>query len=116
MSQGEWLGTGRILMSDTLLTLCRARLINRITENGHAVWQVLRLTLQTFYMRMGVPNTTNPIGVDIGASMHDEQLIELTKQLALPTALVRLYDLVHGGLIADPDHVGLDETCATSQV
>ena len=93
MSQGEWLGTRRILMPDTLLTLCRARLINKITENGHAVWQVLRLTLQTFHMRMGVPNTTNPIGVDIGASLHDEQLILLTNDIVLPTALVRLYDL-----------------------
>jgi hypothetical protein len=41
-------------------------------------------------MRMGVLNTTNPIGIDIGASIHDEKLIEVTKDLVLPTALVRL--------------------------
>jgi hypothetical protein len=116
MSREEWLGTRRILMSDTLLTQRRARLINKITENGHAVWQILRLTLQAFHMRMGVPNTTNPIGVDIGTSLHDEQLILLTSDVVLPTALVRPYDLGHGGLIANHNRVGLDETCATSQV
>jgi 3-deoxy-D-arabino-heptulosonate 7-phosphate (DAHP) synthase class II len=99
-----------------LLTLCRARLITRITGNGHAVWQVLRLTLQSFHMRMGVPDTTNPIGIDIGASIHDEQLIEVTKELALPTALVRLYVSFHCVVIADSNRVGLDETCAASHV
>jgi 3-deoxy-D-arabino-heptulosonate 7-phosphate (DAHP) synthase class II len=72
-------------------------LITRITGNGHAAWQVLRLTLQSFHMRMGVPHTATPIGIDIGASIYDEQLIELTKELALPTALVRLYLVVTPG-------------------
>lgn len=52
-------------------------------------------------MRMGVPDTTNPIGIDIGASIRDELLIEVTKELALPTALVRLYVSLHYVLIAD---------------
>jgi hypothetical protein len=48
-------------------------------------------------MRMGVPHTATPIGIDIGASIYDEQLIELTKELALPTALVRLYPFITPG-------------------
>lgn len=68
-------------------------------------------------MRMGVPNTATPIGIDIGASIYDEQLIELTKELALPTALVRLYSFRYTRVLtADPNFLGLDETCAAGQV
>jgi hypothetical protein len=61
---------------------------NRITENGEDVWQLLALSLQSFHMRMGTYETTDMPGANIGPSMHDEQIIEVTKDLVLPTALV----------------------------
>lgn len=42
-------------------------------------------------MRMGTFDTNNMIAIDIGASIHDDQMIEVTKNLILPTALVRLH-------------------------
>lgn len=52
-------------------------------------------------MRMGVLGTRSPIGIDIGASIHDEQLIALTKDLAMPTALVGVHQLARRVPTAD---------------
>jgi hypothetical protein len=40
-------------------------------------------------MRLGTFDTNNMIAIDIGASIHDDQMVEVTKTLVLPTALVR---------------------------
>jgi hypothetical protein len=68
-------------------------MINRITENGDDVWQLLALCLQSFHMRMGTLKTTDMPAANIGPSMHDEQIVEVTKDLVLPTALVILHAL-----------------------
>jgi hypothetical protein len=76
-------------------------LITRIIRNGDDVWQLLGLTLQRFHMRMGKLDTTNMIAVDTGASILDEHMIELTKDLVLPTALVKIQILVRLNFYAD---------------
>ena len=68
-------------------------MINRIIENGDDIWQLLALSLQSFHMRMGTLKTTDTPAANIGSSMHDEQIIEITKDLVLPTALVILHAL-----------------------
>jgi hypothetical protein len=68
-------------------------MINRIIENGDDIWQLLALSLQSFHMRMGTLKTTDTPAANIGSSMHDEQIIEITKDLVLPTALVILHVL-----------------------
>jgi hypothetical protein len=52
-------------------------------------------------MRMGKLDTTNMIAVDTGASILDEHMIELTKDLVLPTALVKIQILVRLNFYAD---------------
>jgi len=66
-------------------------MINRITENGVDVWQLLALCLQNFHMRMGTLETADMPTANIGPSMHDEHIVEVTKDLVLPTALVILH-------------------------
>jgi hypothetical protein len=66
-------------------------MINRITENGDDIWQLLALCLQSFHMRMGTLKTADMPAANIGPSMHDEQIVEVTKDL--PTALVILHAL-----------------------
>lgn len=68
-------------------------MINRITENGDDIWQLLALCLQSFHMRMGTLKTADMPAANIGPSMHDEQIVEVTKDLVLPTALVILHAL-----------------------
>ena len=68
-------------------------MINRIAENGDDIWQLLALSLQSFHMRMGTLKTTDTLAANIGPSMHDEQIVEVTKDLVLPTSLVILHAL-----------------------
>lgn len=68
-------------------------MINRITENGDDIWQLLALCLQSFHIRMGTLKTVDMPAANIGPSMHDEQIVEVTKDLILPTALVILHAL-----------------------
>ena len=63
-------------------------MITRITGNGDDVWQLLGLTFQSFHLRMGTLDTMNMLAIEIGVSIQDERIIELTKELAMPTALV----------------------------
>ena len=85
-------------------------MINHITENGDDIWQLLALCLQSFHMRMGTLKTADTPAANIGPSMHDEQIIEVTKDLVLPTALVILPAFyIAPILIANPDFLGLDE-------
>ena len=44
-------------------------------------------------MRMGTLKTADMPAANIGPSMHDEQIVEVTKDLVLPTALVILHAL-----------------------
>ena len=50
-------------------------------------------------MRMGTLDTASITGIDGSPSMHDEQLLGVTKELVLPTALVMLHVL---GMIECP--------------
>jgi hypothetical protein len=68
-------------------------MINRITENGDDIWQLLAFCLQSFHMRMGTLKTADTPAANIGPSMHDEQIVDVTKDLVLPTALVILHAL-----------------------
>jgi hypothetical protein len=63
-------------------------------------------------MRKGTLDTTNMIAIDIGASIHDEQMIEITREVALPTALVRLHTFAPYLPTTDFEFLGLDETRA----
>jgi hypothetical protein len=85
-------------------------MINRITENGDDIWQLLAHCLQSFHVRVGTLKTADTPAANIGPSMHDEQIIEVTKDLVLPIALVILHALYIASIsIADPDFLGLDE-------
>ena len=68
-------------------------MINRIIENGDDIWQLLAISLQSFHMRMGTLKAADAPAANIGPSMHDEQIVEVTKDLVLPTALVTLHAL-----------------------
>jgi 3-hydroxyacyl-CoA dehydrogenase len=91
-------------------------LVDKITENGQDVWQLLGLAIQGFHMRMGTMDTSNMIAIDICASIHDEELVDVTKEFVLPTALVNLHLLRRFVVTADQDVLGLDETCPAGNV